>query len=48
MLTPEPLEPVNDRQTALAVVAQADDLVFDRAAAMARRTSRASTSCTAC
>jgi hypothetical protein len=48
MLTPEPLEPVNDWQTALAVVAHPDDLVFDRAVAVARWTSRASTSCTAC
>jgi len=48
MLTPEPLEPVNDWQTALAVVAHPDELVFDRAAAVARWTSRASTSCTAC
>jgi LmbE family N-acetylglucosaminyl deacetylase len=47
MLTPEPLEPVNDWQTTLAVVGHPDDLVFDRAAAVARWTSRASTSCTA-
>ena len=47
MLTPEPLEPVNDWQTALPVVAHPDDIVFDRAAAVARWTSRASTSCTA-
>jgi len=36
MPVPEPLKPVNDWQTALAVVAHPDDLALDRAAAVAR------------